>query len=64
MLPDWALQVFGMIAGAGGVYAAIRADLARLNEVARQAAQSATEAHARIDACMLNRRSTDRERGM
>jgi len=48
-MPEWLLQIVGIMAGAGGVYAAIRADLAALREKADQAALSAAEAHARID---------------
>ena len=43
------LQILGMLAGAGGVYGAIRADLAELRVKADRAAESASEAHARID---------------
>lgn len=35
--------------GAGGAYAAIRSDIARLTERATVAAESAKEAHQRID---------------
>lgn len=48
-MPDWMLQLIAPGAAAVGVYAAIRADLARLHEVAHQAREAATEAHRRID---------------
>lgn len=35
-----------------GTYAAIRADLARLNEIATQARETADKAHTRIDGMM------------
>lgn len=48
-MADWWVQVAGAIAGAASVYAAIRADLARLHERASQALASAEKAHSRID---------------
>lgn len=48
-MPDWFAQVLTAGAGAAGVYAAIRADLARLHERATQALATAEKAHARID---------------
>lgn len=48
-MPEWVFQLLGACAGAGGVYAAIRADLARLHERATMALASADKAHARID---------------
>lgn len=48
-MPEWLMQLIAA-GGAGiGAYAAIRADLARLHEVAHQAREAATEAHRRID---------------
>lgn len=48
-MPDWLPHVLGAVAGAAGVYAAIRADLARLHERATMALASADQAHKRID---------------
>jgi hypothetical protein len=54
-MPEWALQVLGMAAGAAGVYAAIRADLTRALIIAEHAAAAATEAHRRIDQHIIER---------
>ena len=48
-MPDWLFQLLTAGAGAASVYAAIRADLARLHEKADHASAAATRAHARID---------------
>lgn len=48
-MPEWLLQVGAMVAGAAGIYAAIRADLAYIRAKAESAAESATSAHRRID---------------
>ena len=48
-MPDWIYQLLTAGAGAAGVYAAIRADLARLHERASMALASAEKAHERID---------------
>lgn len=48
-LPTWVYQLLTAAGGAAGVYAAIRADLARLHERASLALASAEKAHARID---------------
>ncbi len=48
-MPDWALQLLGVLGGAVGAYAAIRADLARLGAEVKSAAVAATKAHDRID---------------
>lgn len=48
-MPDWLIQLMGILGGAAGAYAAIRADLAALRVKAEQAARSASEAHRRID---------------
>lgn len=55
-MPEWLFQLFTAGAGAASVYAAIRADLARLLEKAEQAGKSADEAHSRIDEILLKRR--------
>ena len=57
MMPDWVFQLLTAGAGAAGVYAAIRADLARLHEKATQAGKSADEAHQRIDDILLKLRN-------
>ena len=57
MSPEFILQ---LVIGAGSclaVYVGIRADLARLNERANRAIETADTAHRRIDALM--RRATD-----
>lgn len=48
-MPDWVFQLLTAGAGAAGMYAAVRADLARLHERATQAMDAATRAHDRID---------------
>lgn len=55
-MPDWVFQIIGPAAGAAGVYAAIRADLAALHvkadsakAAADEAKNAAGEAHRRID---------------
>lgn len=48
-MPDWLFQLMTAGAAACGVYAAIRADLARLHERATQALTAAQRAHERID---------------
>lgn len=53
-MPEWLFQLLTAGAGAAGVYAAIRADLAALHVKADQAAKAADSAHARIDG-ILNR---------
>ena len=45
--------VFGGVLAASGVYAAIRADLARTNERATQALARADDAHERIDSMLM-----------
>ena len=49
MTPDFILQIIVAAAGGVGVYAAIRADLARLGLLAQHAHDSAKAAHQRID---------------
>ncbi len=48
-MPEWLVSVIGMAFAAGGVYAAIRADLTRAIVIAENAMRAATEANARID---------------
>lgn len=48
-MPDWLYQLLTACAGAAGVYAAIRADLAALHVKADQAGAAALRAHERID---------------
>lgn len=52
-MPDWLMQVLTAAAGAVGVYAGIRADLAGLRVRAEMAANSADEAHKRIDKILM-----------
>lgn len=47
--PEFVLQIIVAGGSAFGMYAAIRADLARLHERATSAQESAKEAHQRID---------------
>lgn len=47
--PAWITQGLAALGVGVGVYAGIRADLARLNERATNALESARQAHARID---------------
>jgi hypothetical protein len=49
MMPDWLYQLIAAGAGAGGLYAAIRADLATLHERSTNALDTAKRAHDRID---------------
>lgn len=54
-MPEWVLQVLGIVGGATGVYAAIRADLAYLRAKVENANESAASAHKRLDALIFNR---------
>ena len=49
---QFALQVLIALCSGSGVYAAIRADLARLHERAQHAIDTAASAHTRIDAIL------------
>ena len=49
---QFALQVLIALCSGAGVYAAIRADLARLHERTQNASESAATAHTRIDAIL------------
>jgi hypothetical protein len=64
MTPDqWltvALAGFGAISGGAGVYAAIKSELARTQEIALSAKESAGEAHQRIDTIFLHHQQTRR----
>lgn len=51
---NFLLQVLIALASSAGVYAGIRADLARLHERANHAKDSAEQAHKRIDT-LLNK---------
>jgi hypothetical protein len=51
---QFALQVLIALCSGAGVYAAIRADLARLHERSQHAIDTAARAHTRIDT-MLNK---------
>lgn len=52
-MPDWVFQLLTLAVGGGGVYAAIRADLARLHIKADTAAATASRAHQRIDNLLM-----------
>lgn len=59
-MPEWLLQLVGIVAGGASVYAAIRSDLARLAErvesvkgAASDARKEADRAHVRIDGLMI-----------
>lgn len=54
---DWLFQTIGAVAGAGAVYAAIRADLATLHERTSNAQHTARKAHDRIDAITMHARN-------
>lgn len=56
-MPEWIFQLLTAGAGAASVYAAIRADLARLHEKAENAARSAEKAHGRIDTLLNQKRA-------
>jgi hypothetical protein len=56
-MPEWLFQLLTAGAGAASVYAAIRADLARLHEKAEQASKAADKAHGRIDEILNHRRA-------
>jgi protein-L-isoaspartate O-methyltransferase len=47
--PEFLLQIVVAVGAGFGSYAAIRADLARLHEIASTARENATTAHRRID---------------
>lgn len=55
-MPDWLFQLLTAGAGAASVYAAIRADLARLHEKAENAVKAADKAHERIDTILNHQR--------
>lgn len=55
-MPEWVFQMLTAASGAASVYAAIRADLARLHEKAENAARSADKAHGRIDTILTQQR--------
>ena len=54
-MPDWALQVLAILAGAASVYTAIRVDLATTKATAERAEKTADKAHERIDGLMEGR---------
>lgn len=49
---DFLSQLFPSLIAAGAVYAGIRADLARLNEIAMTARERADQAHERINSML------------
>lgn len=52
-MPDWLLQLLGIMGGSVGAYAAIRHDLGRLGAEVKNAAASADKAHSRIDQLII-----------
>lgn len=48
-MPEWLLQLLGILGAGVGAYAAIRSDLSRLGAEVKSAAASADKAHSRID---------------
>lgn len=48
-MPEWVLQVAGVLGAGVGAYAAIRSDLARMNERLNNVVLVADKAHQRID---------------
>jgi len=48
-MPDWILQIFGMIGASCAVYAGVKSDIARAVLQAEMALDSAKRAHERID---------------
>ena len=55
-MPDWMTHLAGYAFAAAGVYAGIRADLAKLHERASAARDSAAAAHARLDSLLTGGR--------
>jgi hypothetical protein len=53
--PEFVLQILIAVGSAFGVYAGVRADLARIHERATSAHESANEAHRRIDGIMTTK---------
>lgn len=51
-MPEWVVQVGGYVVAAAGVYAGIRADLARIHERLDGVRESAKAAHSRIDSIL------------
>ena len=55
-MPDWLIQLAGMLFAAGAVYGAIKGDLKALHESVRDAKATANEAHRRIDTIFTPRK--------
>lgn len=51
-MPDWILQLLAIVGASCGVYAGVKADIAKAIVRAEMALQLAERAHARIDAIM------------
>lgn len=49
MIPEWLMQLGGIVVGGAGLYAGIRADLAAMHAKIEAATNTAQSAHARID---------------
>lgn len=52
-MPEWVMQLFGMIGCAGAVYGGIRSDIKALHEKLSSVEKSTDEAHKRIDTLLL-----------
>lgn len=48
-MPDWIIQLFGMVGAAGAIYGGIRADLRHALGCAQEAKSEAQRANNRID---------------
>jgi len=55
-MPEWVVQLVGMAGMGVGVYAGIRADLARLHAMVTSARESAAAAHRRLDDVLIKGR--------
>jgi hypothetical protein len=49
MIPDWLMQLGGIVIGGAGLYAGIRADLSAMHARIEATANDVTNAHKRID---------------
>ncbi len=53
MIPEWLMQLGGIVVGGAGLYAGIRADLAAMHAKIEGATASASRAHQRIDEIIM-----------
>jgi len=58
-MPEWMLQLFVIAASSGGVYGAIRADLAAIRTKVEQASVAANHAHRRIDDLLMMKKANE-----